>query len=285
MRKTGVFYHDQVGQKAYKTLAMSVEEGFDALQKEGLLNLPNVTLFESKPVSEDLILTVHPQSVIDMVKSSGYFECSLYSIGSVLQATEQILKGNIDNALAIAGVGGHHASRTSFWGGCFFNIAAIAIQYARSNLGARKFAIVDTDTHHGDGTRQIFQDDEDVLHICFCWSNSDKGSKVCLPHCDSDSAFLQLIQNEVPYRLADFKPEMIYWVCGLDTHKDSYGTRKLTEDCYHKQAKILLEAADKICQGRLLVKIGCNAPAHVSEYVLPRLVDVLAGLNKYPENK
>jgi len=78
------------------------------------------------------------------------------------------LKNEIDNALVFEGVGGHHAYYSSAWGGCYFNDDVIAINYAREKLGTKRFAIVDTDTHHADGTRAIFKNDEEVLHICFC---------------------------------------------------------------------------------------------------------------------
>jgi len=67
MKRTGVFYHSVCGEKAYFSLAMSVREGFESLKREKLFDEPNVSLFESKPVSEEFILKVHTK---DMVASS-----------------------------------------------------------------------------------------------------------------------------------------------------------------------------------------------------------------------
>ena len=285
MKKTGVFYHPVCGDKAYFSLAMSVREGFEALQKENLFAEPNVFLFESEPVAEELILKIHTREMLESVKTSGYYETSLYAIGGVVQATEKVLREEIDNALVFVGVGGHHASRTSYWGGCFFNLTAIAIENAREKLSARRFAIVDTDTHHADGTRDIFRQDEDILHICFCdYGGSDSKTKVCLPHALNDEGFIDELQREVPPRVAEFKPELLYWVCGLDTHRDSYGTGRLSERCYPKLAEIIKNTADSFCDGKLVVKIGCNAPAHVSEYLTPRLVALLGELESKYKN-
>ncbi len=282
MKKTGIFYHRVCGEKAYFSLAMSVKEGFDILKKENLLAEPNVFLFESEPATEELILRIHTKEMLESVKRSGYYETALYSTGGVVQATEKVLTREIDNALIFVGVGGHHAGRASYWGGCFFNIEACAIENAREKFDARRFALVDTDTHHGDGTREIFRRDEDILHICFCgYGRSDSETKVCFPQASNDEEFVELLKKEVPLLISDFKPELIYWLCGLDTHKDSYGTRKLTESCYPKLAEIIKNAADDFCGGRLIVKTGCNAPAHVSEYVTPRIVALLGELNKY----
>jgi acetoin utilization deacetylase AcuC-like enzyme len=294
MKKTGIFYHRVCGEKAYKILAMSVEEGFAVLEKEGLFLEPNIILFESQPVSEEMILEIHTTDLLERVKRSGYYETSLYSIGGTVQATEKVLKEEIDNALVFIGVGGHHASRNNYWGGCFFNPMAIAITKARKDQGLRRVAIVDTDTHHADGTREIFQDDEDILHICFCggyfWgynssNRRDSKTKVCLSHASSDEEFIERLKEEVPYRVEEFKPELIYWVCGLDTHRDSYGTGCLSERCYPKLAEIIKETAEQACQGKLIVKTGCNAPAYVSEYVNPRIIDCLAELKRYPQER
>ncbi len=282
MKRSGVFYHKVCGEKAYFSLAMSVREGFDILQQENLLTEPNILLFESEPVTEELILKVHARTMLESVKRSGYYETALYSTGSVVQATEKVLTKEIDNALAFVGVGGHHAGRTDYWGGCFLNPMAIAIENARQRFGTRRFAIVDTDTHHGDGTREIFREDEDVLHICFCErEHSDSETKVCLSQASNDEDSISKLVREVPLRISDFKPELIYWLCGLDTHKDSYGTRRLTESCYPKLGAIIKDMADNSCDGKLIVKIGCNAPAHVSEYVAPRILSLLGELNRY----
>jgi len=289
LKRTGVFYHEICGRRAYSPLAMSIEEGFESLKKENLFEEPNISLFESKPVSEELIVKVHTKDMIERVKRSGYYETSLYSVGGSLLAIEKVLTKEIDNALVFMGVGGHHSSRNNFWGGCFFNTEAIPIEYAREKFGLRRFAVVDTDTHHADGTTDIFKDDEDLLYICFCGGyrglegNAGSKTKLCFPHGASDEEEIENVRREVPKKLEEFKPELVYWMLGLDTHKDSYGTRKLTERCYPELAKIIKESADKVCGGKLIVVNGCNAPAHATQYIMPRVVDCLAELGKYPK--
>jgi acetoin utilization deacetylase AcuC-like enzyme len=290
MKKTGVFYHDICGKQAYSSLAMGVEEGFQGIQKEGLFKEPNITWFESKPATEEQIARLHSQEWIDTVKRSQWWTVSLYSVGGMIGATERVLKGEIDNALVIAGVGGHHAHRDSAWGGCYFNVISLGIPHARAKSLGQRFAIVDTDTHHADGVRDLFQNDEDVLHICFCNSYSgsyengyrlENRTKMCFPHGSSDTEELSNVEREVPYRIREFKPELIFWLCGMDTHLDSYGTAALTEKCYPRLARIIKGAADEVCQGRLIVKTCFNAPPHATSYAAPRIVDCLAELGKY----
>jgi acetoin utilization deacetylase AcuC-like enzyme len=292
MKKTGVFYHDVCGKEAYSSLAIGVEDGFLGIKKAGLFSEPNVTWFESRQASEAEIARIHTQNWIDEVKRTQWWRVSLYSIGGLLQATEKVLGGELDNALVIAGVGGHHAHRDSAWGGCYFSVTGLGIPHARATLGVNRFAIVDTDTHHADGVRDIFRADEDVLHICFCrdygWeyepgSLTASKTKLCFPHGASDEEEIENFRREVPKRIGEFKPDMVYWICGMDTHQDSYGTRALTEKAYPRLARIIKNTADEVCGGKLIVKTCCNAPSHATSYALPRIVDCLAEIGKYPD--
>jgi acetoin utilization deacetylase AcuC-like enzyme len=292
MKRTGVFYHDICGKEAYHSLAMGVAEGFQAIEKEGLFNRSNVRWFESQPATEEHILRLHSQEWLDNIKRTQWWEVSLYSVGGMIGATEKVLRGEIDNALVIAGVGGHHAHRDSAWGGCYFNVIGLGIPHARAEGLGKRFAIVDTDTHHADGVRDLYKDDEDMLHICFCdtfswgyshedWVQSD--TKICLSHGYSDEEEIANVEREVPKRIAAFKPEMIFWLCGMDTHKDSYGTAALTERAYPAMARIMKQTADEYCGGRLIVKTCCNARPPATSYAVPRIVDVLAETGLYQE--
>jgi len=292
MKPTGVFYHDVCGKEAYSSLAMGVEEGFQSLQKEGLFTHPNVTWFESQPATEEQIARLHSQGWIDRIKSTRWWQVSLYSVGGMIGATEKVLKGDIDNALVIAGVGGHHAHRDNAWGGCYFNVIGLGIPHARANSLGNRFAIVDTDTHHADGVRDLYHDDEDMLHICFCdtvsWADKfddwkPSGTKFCFRHGASDEEEVANVAREVPDRIREFKPEMIYWLCGMDTHQDSYGTAALTVKAFPEMAKIMKQIADEYCDGKLIVKTCCNTRPHATSYIIPRIVDCLAELGLYQD--
>jgi acetoin utilization deacetylase AcuC-like enzyme len=291
MKQTGVFYHDICGKEAYSSLAIGVADGFLGIKQAGLFSNPNVKYFESRPALEPEIARIHSQPWIEEVKRGQYWRCSLYSIGGMLVATEKILRGDLDNALTIAGVGGHHAHRDSAWGGCYFSVTGLAIPHARETTKARRFAIVDTDTHHADGVRDIFKDDDDVLHICFChdygWeyepgSLTANRTKLCFAHGASDEEEVTIVRREVPAKVKAFKPDMLFWICGMDTHMDSYGTQALTEKAYPKLAEIIKATAEAACGGKLLVKTCCNAPPHATAYVMPRIVNCLAELDMYP---
>ena len=290
MKKTGVFYHEICGKKAYKIFVYDtgVEEGFMALKRGKLFDEPNIFFYESEPAPDELILKVHTRKMVEEVKQSGYFDTSSYSAGGNIAAFDQVLSGRIDNALVFTGDGGHHSGRDYFGGGCFFNTEAIAVYYARKKFGISKFAIIDTDSHHGNGTMDIFRDDDDLLYICFCNTyNGEFGTgkmsetKICLPHGSSNEEEIKNVKEGIQGRVKEFKPELIYWMSGLDTHVESYGTRCLTEQCYPRLAQIFKDSAEEVCNGNLVAKACCNGPAHVAAFVMPRILDRLAGLDKY----
>jgi acetoin utilization deacetylase AcuC-like enzyme len=277
MKMTGVFYNE-IMRNEHAPMDMDIGKGFDAIKGMGFSEKEGVAFFEAEPVAEELVLGVHTKKLVAEVKRLGYWEVSLYSAGAVVMAFDKILSGELHNALSVVGAGGHHARRDYAWGGCYINHEAIAVAWARQTGRGTRFAIVDTDTHHGAGTRDIFLRDEDVLHICYCEYGGGEGkTKICLPHASGDDEFVRRFYDEVPPLIREFKPELILWFCGLDTHKESYGTGKLTDNCYPRLCEVLRETAEDACQGRLVVRVGCNAPSHVAAKALPKILKVLAG--------
>ncbi len=277
MIRTGVFY-SEVMRNDHAPSDMNIGKGFDAIVKEGLFEVEGISLIEAEPVAEELVLRVHTRRLADEVRRDGLWEVGRRSAGAVVMAFDRVLSGELDNGLALVGIGGHHAGRDDAYGGCCLNHEAIAVTWARENGRGPRFAIVDTDTHHGDGTRELLSGDSNALHICYCgYGRGDGRTGVCLPHASGDEEFVRRLRAEVVPLLREFRPDLVLWFCGLDTHRESYGTRCLTSDCYPRLCEVLREAAGEVCRGRLVVRVGCNAPARVAAEVLPRMVKVLAG--------
>ncbi|XP_055390251.1 histone deacetylase 6 isoform X2 [Condylostylus longicornis] len=93
------------------------------------------------------------------------FELSLLATGSTIDLVHNIVKGKIQNGMAIIRPPGHHAMKSEFNGYCFFNNVAVAAQYALDKLKLQKILIVDWDIHHGQGTQRLFYDDPRVLYF------------------------------------------------------------------------------------------------------------------------
>ncbi|HEX78324.1 MAG TPA: histone deacetylase [Dehalococcoidia bacterium] len=283
MRKTGIFYHYQQGERL---------RDFPRLL-EGILDKPNVFLYDAiyplKPRSDydleaapsDLLSRVHTPRMLDQVARSPYYETALYSAGGTVQAAELIWRGEIDNAFVFTGVGDHHAGRDFFGGGCYLNGAALAIAHLRGSFGARRFAIVDTDAHHGDGTWDIFQDDPEVLYVCFCsGGNREHNNKlnVSIPGQTSDEEYLSRLEGEFGPRARAFCPQLIFWNWGYDNTRWEYGDMGLSPRCHEQMAERLQSVAEEVCQGRLLVVLCGGSGRDVAGYAIPGIIRRLANL-------
>lgn len=280
MKRTGIFYHYQRGERLKdfpSALGATLnKEGvvfYDALYRQKLA-------YGVEPVREDLLLKVHSQRMIEWVKKSGVYEGALYSAGGTVQAVEKIFQGEIDNAFVFTGFGDHHAGRDFFGGGCYLNGAALAIENCRAKFGIRRFAIGDTDPHHGDGTWDIFMDDEEVLYLCFCSGNhSEQKNKVNIRipfHTTDEECLKKVAENLIP-RVAEFKPELIFWNFGYDGTRGEYGDIGLTRDCHPRLAEVFKTAAERACEGRLVVVLCGGSSREIATYTIPRIIECLAG--------
>lgn len=265
MSKTGVFYHPSFSQRSYLTIGVRLSEFPEAFSQ---INSPDVVFYESKKVDEKLLLKVHSREMIDMVKEHALCSTAWHSAGGVVEAAEKIWTGEIKNAFVYIGAGGHHASRNYFWGYCCFNDVVLAIVNLREKFGVKRFAILDTDAHHGDGTRELLQDDKNVLHVCFCGINkvSWDGTKVDVEveWGITNEEYVDLVKREFVPRAEKFKPEFIFWYFGHDTHIGDYGEIGLTVECYFEIAKVVKKLAERICDGKLEVVLGGGSRTDVA---------------------
>jgi acetoin utilization deacetylase AcuC-like enzyme len=91
----------------------------------------------------------------------GTFRAAYASAQSAIAGAEAVLAGE-QAAFALCRPPGHHAYADRASGFCFLNNAAIAAEILRRSFP--KVAIVDFDTHHGDGTQAIFYARADVFY-------------------------------------------------------------------------------------------------------------------------
>src|SRR5574341_466405 len=138
----------------------------------------------------------------------------------------RVAAGELANAFAFIGAGGHHAGRDFFGGYCCFNDVCIGIADLRRRGLAGRVAILDTDAHHGDGTRDIVRDDPDVLHVCVCGQPhlSDDERKLDLAvswggAADPNTAYVAAVREAFPPRCRTFRPDLLVWYFGFDGHR------------------------------------------------------------------
>lgn len=91
---------------------------------------------------------------------AGTYEAVIASAHSAIGAAQDVLNG-ADASFALCRPPGHHAYVDRASGFCFLNNAAIAVEMLRKSYG--RVALLDFDTHHGDGSQAIFYRRNDVF--------------------------------------------------------------------------------------------------------------------------
>lgn len=195
-----------------------------------------------------------------------------------MAAAEKIASGEIERAFAFIGAGGHHSGQDFFGGYCCFNDVAIAIAHLRETSGVRRFAILDTDAHHGDGTRDIFQSDPGVLHVCVCGMNyvSPDGTKVDVPAPrvgrDTDDAYLKIAEDAFAPRARAFRPDLAIWYFGFDGHQGDYGDLGLSLRCFVGLADLMVRTAKEASGGKLLTVLGGGSRTDLATMIIPEVI-------------
>jgi len=279
--RTGIFFYYQEGER--------LRDFPQALK--GILEKDNVFFYDafypSKPPSSfdlesipfEMLYQVHTTEMVEEVRKTGDFEGALLSTAATVRASEKIWMGEIDNAFVFTGYGDHHAGTQFFGGGCYFNGAAIAIQVLRKRFGAKRFAIIDTDAHHGDGTWEIFEEDPDVLYVCFCadpyWEENNKVN-IQVPMRVKDEEYLKLIREGFSPRVKIFQPEILFWNWGYDGTQGEYGDIGLTPECHILLAKELKKMAEEISGGRFIIVLCGGSRRDLARYLIPQVIEILS---------
>jgi acetoin utilization deacetylase AcuC-like enzyme len=94
--------------------------------------------------------------------AEGTWPAALASAHVALEACRLVLEGERE-AYALCRPPGHHAYADFAGGFCYLNNVAIAANYMATQLG--RVAILDIDTHHGNGTQSIFYQRSDVHFV------------------------------------------------------------------------------------------------------------------------
>ena len=144
---------------------------FMELPNHGPEVLPNVHPYRGAP--PDLVCRDSPRPIgiigragwymgdLSCAIMEGTFRAAYASAQTAIAGAEAVLAGEAA-AFSLCRPPGHHAYADRASGFCYFNNAAIAAEVLRGSF--QKIAIVDFDTHHGDGTQAIFYTREDVFY-------------------------------------------------------------------------------------------------------------------------
>lgn len=191
------------------------------------------------------------------------FDAAMKSAGAVVEAIEALFAGKIRNAFCGVRPPGHHAGRHEARGFCYLNNVAIGALWAIQRGFAKRVAIVDFDVHHGDGTEEIVAGNAAIrFHSLFQWPlypnrvmTPQPNNVVTTPmEAGADgNALADVLETIWLPSLEKFKPDLIMVSAGFDAHtEEPMAQLKMTEMDYARITRRLLDAADTLCEGRLV---------------------------------
>ena len=199
----------------------------------------------------------------DTLMSPGTLDAALRAAGAGILGVDLIMKGRANPVFCAVRPPGHHAERDRAMGFCLFNNVAVAAAHAMEAYGLKRVAIVDFDVHHGNGTEDIFRDEDRVLfcssfqHPFYPFTGHESDTQnlvgVPLPAGTGGEAFRAAIEQHWLPALEAFRPEFLFVSAGFDAHAlDDMSSLALTEADYAWLTGQLMGIAAKHCGGRML---------------------------------
>ena len=279
-----VFLEHQTG-LGHPECPSRTKTAIDAIEKVGLLDqtIQIKPLFcEDKPLenvhskkyllqAENDIKTGSPQlSTGDTAVCEDSWSVARQATGGVIHALDRVIEGSLDRAFCLTRPPGHHATPNRGMGFCIFNHVAVAARHAQSVHGLGKVLIVDWDVHHGNGTQDIFYEDDSVYFFSTHqspWypgtgSREETGSGNGLGYTKNHplpagAGHSEIVENafadDLVHRMNRFKPELVIISTGFDSRiNDPLGDFQLEDDHFAELTKVMRTIADEHSDGRVL---------------------------------
>jgi len=201
----------------------------------------------------------------DTVVSPGSKDATSDAVGSIITAIDGVQNKNFSNAFCAVRPPGHHAEKNKAMGFCIYNNVAVGANYLINKYKLKKVAIIDFDVHHGNGTQDIFHDNEKVLYISThqypyypgSGTNDEKGKynnilNIPLPAGTTSEEYLNAYEF-VLKKIREFKPEFVLLSAGFDAHKDDpLAQIQLESKDFYSITKRTLELSKQYCDGKVV---------------------------------
>jgi acetoin utilization deacetylase AcuC-like enzyme len=207
----------------------------------------------------------------DTAVSSASYDVARLAAGAAAAAVDAVVRGEDRTALCLVRPPGHHATPTHSMGFCLFNTVALAARHAQVTHGLTRVLIVDWDVHHGNGTQDVFYDDDTVMFLSVhryghgfypgTGAEDETGTgpglgftrNVPLPFGVSREAYRKAFRNEVERAADRHRPELVLLSAGFDAHEDDpIGSLGLEVEDFATITNLALDVARTHCHGRLV---------------------------------
>jgi len=266
-----------------------------------------------QPALKEDLLRVHDPNYIDLIfrlgsesrpydietpVSPNILEAVLLIIGGAIEAGTAVFEGKANRSVAM-GCGFHHAGRNYGGGFCLFNDIAITVEYLRQKCRLKRVMIVDYDVHAGNGTSDIYYEDPNVLFVSLHQdprgfypgtgfihqigrgAGEGYNVNVPLPPQTGDQTYLYALKEIFVPLAEEFKPELIVGNGGSDPHfADMLGNLGLTVQGFFNISRTIVETAEKVCNGRVVLLPGSGYNPEVLPPCWYALTAGVVGLEK-----
>ncbi len=250
-----------------------------------------LAFYEAPRASKQALLAVHASEYIeyiyhvapkaglvsldpDTVMGPMSLSASLHASGAVVLATDLVMQNKINNAFCCIRPPGHHAGIANSAGFCIFNHVAVGVAHALNQYKLKRVAIIDIDVHHGDGTEEIFKDNNKVMlcstfqHPFYPHRGADSASasmlNTPLPAKSDGKVFKKIFETKFKPALEKFKPELIYISAGFDAHiNDPLADFSLETNDYIWITSLIKAVAKDCCDGKVISSLegGYHLPS------------------------
>lgn len=188
----------------------------------GLPDMKHILAVHDKEYVNHLLnLTLDPRAVrkIGFPLSAELVERELRIAQGTIWGVHQALQYGI--AFNIAG-GTHHAYSDRGEAFCLLNDQAIGAQYLINTKLVKKVLIVDLDVHQGNGTAEIFTNNNDVFTFSMHGKSNYPFKKevsdldIALSDTTGDDEYLSILHETLPKLIDQQKPDFIFYLSGVD---------------------------------------------------------------------
>ena len=232
----------------------------EQLLYEGTITADN--FFHPTPVNEPTILLTHDEDYWHRLKHQELTRKEIREIGfpmstNLVERGRHIAGGTLECAnyarafgvaMNIAG-GTHHSYTYKGSGFCVINDIAIAANYLLREQLAKQILVIDLDVHQGDGTAQIFQNENRVFTFSmhgaknFPLRKQQSDLDIGLPDKTEDAFYLKTLNATLPKLLDEVKPDFIFYLSGVDIiASDKLGRLSCSIQGCKERDRIVLQA-------------------------------------------